>query len=429
MSLIEWVRSKFAENKKARDSTKRDEMDYMVLAIIVSSDKKLTSADIAEELFISRDSKEYPRIYNKLDNYHTKGVLRRRKLKRKIEDKRGVQYERKIWHYYLNPEWEPTEKSGIELEKFIREVKKVSSEAKDDILNVFKKSSGKLTVEDVASELNIPTDTKMYYKLNATLANYYQKGLLKRERWILKEKDKPQSMVESWLYCLPTPEFEEEGITPKKKKRLKTFVDTLEENIAGYDGPHSEIIQHAPEVFSLFQSLSEARELDSDSRQIVDSVVSYFVLPYDVIPEAEWGPFGYIDDLYLCGYVISELEGSKVENLVSRHWGGDKDIFKLAHWIVEEVEKSPVDSVKEALLEEVLERVNLRNKAVSDEKIEKIMEKQAPEAPEERTCLKCGKPLAPDTHPWTRYCGACAEEVCDTSEAIVTEIKKTLGKT
>lgn len=225
------------------------------------------------------------------------------------------------------------------------------------ILEIFEESDKELTIGDIAAELGFTVGSEKYNKVQSTLL-----GLLKEEkisRRKLYRKIENSRGVEStrkiWHYQLK-PNFEGSEKEPKRTiKVMKDFVDTLRENVKGYSEVHSKIIKLAPEVFKIFQTLTKREALDPSTEKLVNSVISYFVLPYDALPESELGPFGYVDDLYLCAYVINNLKKKK-EKLIRGCWKGEGDIFKVSSQILDEVEKSPVDSIDKALLEDVLER-------------------------------------------------------------------------
>lgn len=212
----------------------------------------------------------------------------------------------------------------------------------------------------------------------------------------------------------------------KGLKKIETFADILRKNIAGYDGIHSDVLKHAPQFFELFQNLSGKRDLDANTKRLVNSVVSYFVLPQDVIPEDEWGAFGYIDDLYLSAYVVNELKDNEEKRkLIEEYWRGKEDVFELAVHVLKKIKNTPDGILEKALLEEVLDFVGLKNKELDDAEIKKIWGQRPSE---ERICYNCGKELSPYAQPWNKYCDICAEEVYGPAKLVTNEIKELLLK-
>lgn len=212
----------------------------------------------------------------------------------------------------------------------------------------------------------------------------------------------------------------------ESSEAFETFTDTLKKNIAGYHELHSDILKYVPQFFELFQSISAKRDLDADTKKLVYSVVSYFVLPYDVIPEDKFGALGYIDDLYLCAYVVNSLKSNEEKRkLIKGCWKEKEDIFELATHVLKKIENTPDRILEKALLEEVLDFVGLKNKELGNAEIKKIWSQQPLE---KRECCKCGKKLSPHSQPWNKYCDTCAEGVYGPVKSLTNEIQKLLSK-
>lgn len=146
----------------------------------------------------------------------------------------------------------------------------------------------------------------------------------------------------------------------KSAGKVETFTDILRKNTERYYGLHSDDLKHVPQFFELFQDLSGKTDLDSATKRLVNSVISYFVLPSDVIPEKEWGALGYIDDLYLCAYVVNELRNyGQARKLIESCWREKEDVFELAEQLIAKIECSPNPTIRK-LLKEVLDFAGLK---------------------------------------------------------------------
>jgi len=97
----------------------------------------------------------------------------------------------------------------------------------------------------------------------------------------------------------------------KEIQKVDTFILSLKRNIENYNGPLTNLIKYTPDFYELFESLLKEKKFEKDIRVLINSVVAYFVLPDDVIPEEKYGAFGYIDDLYLCVYSLEKLFSEK----------------------------------------------------------------------------------------------------------------------
>ena len=64
----------------------------------------------------------------------------------------------------------------------------------------------------------------------------------------------------------------------------------------------NQFIDYGPELFKLLTEILNEKEIDSEIRLKVSAAIAYFVTPYDIIPEQIYGPFGYVDDIFISVY-------------------------------------------------------------------------------------------------------------------------------
>ncbi len=116
---------------------------------------------------------------------------------------------------------------------------------------------------------------------------------------------------------------------------MKNFDQLLQEDIANYEGRHDDLIYQAPAFYRLMTRLLDDPALPPGLRPLVLAAIAYFILPADVIPEALEGPYGYIDDIWLCAWVAEQVwkETGKDEILVS-NWDGETGILSLIREIL-----------------------------------------------------------------------------------------------
>lgn len=100
---------------------------------------------------------------------------------------------------------------------------------------------------------------------------------------------------------------------------LRSFVDA-------YEGPAQRAVALAPVVFEFYARLFGDTTLSRDARAMVNAVLAYFVVPHDVLPEAEFGPFGLVDDLFLAGHVFRILRRELKSGAVNHAWAGEGDV-------------------------------------------------------------------------------------------------------
>lgn len=69
---------------------------------------------------------------------------------------------------------------------------------------------------------------------------------------------------------------------------------------------------------------------------LVNAALSYLVLEEDIIPDKE-GKDGYLDDLYICAYVLKEIRDKVSKNIILDNIGDldfEDDIFQLIYDVV-----------------------------------------------------------------------------------------------
>jgi uncharacterized membrane protein YkvA (DUF1232 family) len=81
-----------------------------------------------------------------------------------------------------------------------------------------------------------------------------------------------------------------------------------------------------PDVFILLVRLTLDKDVPKPARALVGGALAYFVLPYDLFPEALLGPIGYMDDLVLAAAVLAQAFGGDLEPYARKHWSGSEDL-------------------------------------------------------------------------------------------------------
>jgi uncharacterized membrane protein YkvA (DUF1232 family) len=81
-----------------------------------------------------------------------------------------------------------------------------------------------------------------------------------------------------------------------------------------------------PDVFILLVRLTLDREVPGSTRALIGGALAYFVLPFDLLPEAILGGAGYLDDLVLATAVLSQAFGGDLEPYARKHWSGSEDL-------------------------------------------------------------------------------------------------------
>ena len=84
---------------------------------------------------------------------------------------------------------------------------------------------------------------------------------------------------------------------------FKDFYYTLIENLECYAGEYESFIDYGPKLFKVLCDLLNS-DVDKSLRLVISAAIGYYVTPVDVIPEQTYGPYGYIDDIYLSSHVL-----------------------------------------------------------------------------------------------------------------------------
>lgn len=104
------------------------------------------------------------------------------------------------------------------------------------------------------------------------------------------------------------------------------YATSLRLFVSGYAGSRERAVMLAPDVFTFYARLLVDDRLHRDARTIVSSVLAYFVVPDDVMPEAELGPLGLMDDLYAAAFAYRVLRREVATEILAHAWQGDDDL-------------------------------------------------------------------------------------------------------
>jgi uncharacterized membrane protein YkvA (DUF1232 family) len=115
---------------------------------------------------------------------------------------------------------------------------------------------------------------------------------------------------------------------------LLSFYDTLRERVlhtieqrAGkLPGDAVRMLLLVPDVFILLVRLTLDKNVPGSTRAMIGGALAYFILPFDLLPEAILGPVGYMDDLVLAAAVLSQAFGGELEPYARKHWSGEEDL-------------------------------------------------------------------------------------------------------
>ncbi len=111
---------------------------------------------------------------------------------------------------------------------------------------------------------------------------------------------------------------------------MKSFDLLLQDDIARYEGRHDDLIYQAPALYRLLCCLLDDNRLPRRLRPLVSATIAYFILPADVIPESIQGPYGYVDDIWLCAWTLDAIRAAMgSDDILAENWDGEAPILPL----------------------------------------------------------------------------------------------------
>ena len=106
---------------------------------------------------------------------------------------------------------------------------------------------------------------------------------------------------------------------------------------AGAKHSYVDAILAAPDLLHLLYRLLVDPTVRGADKAKLAAALAYFVTPVDLIAEAFVGPIGYLDDVALVAYVLSQIISHNRE-AVERNWAGDQNVIALIEKIVSRAE-------------------------------------------------------------------------------------------
>jgi uncharacterized membrane protein YkvA (DUF1232 family) len=125
----------------------------------------------------------------------------------------------------------------------------------------------------------------------------------------------------------------EEAARDVSQDRAKRFYDRVRTSIheftegKGVVGKTAEYLMLVPDMFMLLWRLTTDSRVAGKDKVLLGSAVAYFILPFDLIPEAIVGPIGYLDDLVFAAYVLNKILTDTDPAILREHWSGNGDVL------------------------------------------------------------------------------------------------------
>ena len=97
-----------------------------------------------------------------------------------------------------------------------------------------------------------------------------------------------------------------------------------------------------PDFFYLLVKLTLDNRVPAIDKAKFAGVIAYVISPIDFVPEAFFGPLGYLDDLVLACYVLNLYINQQEEAnqaVVSELWPGDQDVLATIQSVLQQADK------------------------------------------------------------------------------------------
>jgi uncharacterized membrane protein YkvA (DUF1232 family) len=118
------------------------------------------------------------------------------------------------------------------------------------------------------------------------------------------------------------------------RDRATRFYDRIRNTIHRYieskgtlAGKTASFLLLVPDVFILLWRLTSDSRVNGKDKVLLGSAVAYYIMPFDLIPEAVFGPVGYLDDLVFGVYALNKVLGSVDASVLREHWSGSEDVL------------------------------------------------------------------------------------------------------
>lgn len=118
-------------------------------------------------------------------------------------------------------------------------------------------------------------------------------------------------------------------------QRMRKDIREWLQSKAGRGYKWSEYLLLAPDLFHLLAKLAMDKEVPSNEKAKIAGALAYFISPIDLVPEAMFGPMGYLDDVALAAYVVNSIMKKCDPEIITRHWAGEQDVLSLVQQIVD----------------------------------------------------------------------------------------------
>lgn len=123
---------------------------------------------------------------------------------------------------------------------------------------------------------------------------------------------------------------------PVSQEKAFRFYDRIRKMIATYlsrkgrqPGRIQDALFFAPDIFILLWRLTRDERVSGRNKVLLGTAIAYYIFPLDIMPEALFGPIGFLDDLIFGVYVLNRMLVDTDEQVLRDHWSGSGDVLEV----------------------------------------------------------------------------------------------------
>ena len=153
--------------------------------------------------------------------------------------------------------------------------------------------------------------------------------------------------------------MDQTSLPEESEQKHKDFYIKLREKVTAWSGDKTEkkseyanYVLLVPDFFYLLVKLTLDDRVPAIDKAKFAGVLAYVISPIDFVPEAVFGPLGYLDDLVLVCYVLNLYINQQDEAnraVVSELWPGDQDVLAAVQSVIQRADKWIGSSVLDKL--------------------------------------------------------------------------------
>ena len=137
----------------------------------------------------------------------------------------------------------------------------------------------------------------------------------------------------------------------EKEKTYSYYCEYIKNEIDKCCNSIDSYLLNLPLLFKVLTGLLDQRTLHADDRKTVLCALGYFVAPNDVIPERVYGPAGYVDDIFICCWVLQKILNKYGIDFISRYWDNEECPIKETIELCLQKAKSQLNEIADDVLE------------------------------------------------------------------------------